>query len=1005
MTEPLLLDPVTEARRVFPKPSPRKSFPPPPDDPPDSAQRYLVFDCETTVDPTQRLIFGVARYYVDDLDAVPLSTCVAECIFHNDDLPKTDPAAFTLLQHHVAKSDAATFPGRSNRIELLSRSEFVEQWIFKFGVRHRATTTAFNADFDLTRIAVDAGHARRSAYGGFSLRLWQHEGGDHQYRPRVTLKSIDSKRSLIRFTSTNDRASKDYRYQGRFLDTRTLAFALSGAPGSLESCCRDFGVAFAKQDVVHGTVTPDYIEYARQDVDATARLAQALLIEFAQHPIDLAPTKALSPASIGKAYLTALGIKPVLERQPDFPIEVCGFGMDGFGGGRCEAHARRQAVPVVYADFRSMYPSVNSLMENWRLITARRIDCEETTQETQRLLNRTDLSDYFGQPDAWKDLACLVQLIPNGDVLPIRANYDPATPGFGIGVNPATAQHPSWYALADVVASAILTGRTPNILRAITLGPKHRQGGLQPLKLRGVVPVNPRNGDFFRTVIEQRTATRNNNTLDPATRDRTQRFLKVLANSTSYGVFAELTPKTQANEVDIELWSGTGEPWTASTTNPETPGRWCFPPLAACITAAARLMLALLEHHVTSAGGTYAFCDTDSMAIVATRNGGERIAKGVKALSWSQVDDIVARFETLNPYDRTLVPGSVLEIEAENFDADGQQQELWCWAISAKRYCLFTRERTGEVVMQKVSEHGLGHLLAPDGNRQWFEQAWRFLLSHDLDLSEPEPPWLDRPALSQVTISGSTIWRWFDEHNTGRPYDDKIKPANFVTVAYPDRLSHPDAAPIAAFTTDVANWQNQNWFDRNTGQSLRLTVADPDGTPSSGVVRVQSYRDVLAAYIAHPEHKSLGPDNEPVSRDTKGLLRRRPVHLIWPPRYIGREANRLTDQATGLLNPDEALADYTPDTHDWEHLVLPLLRHCSTKQLASDLGTSRRSIQRWCSGQNVPPHDMRQRAAEHLQALFAQQISALGRRTPTDQRTALWLANQAVTATTESAPT
>ena len=38
----------------------------------------------------------------------------------------------------------------------------------------------------------------------------------------------------------------------------------------------------------------------------------------------------------------------------------------------------------------------------------------------------------------------------------------------------------------------------------------------------------------------------------------------------------------------------------------------------ASITAAARLMLALLEREVTKVGGSYAFCDTDSLAIVAT---------------------------------------------------------------------------------------------------------------------------------------------------------------------------------------------------------------------------------------------------------------------------------------------------------------------------------------------------------------------------------------------------
>jgi hypothetical protein len=87
------------------------------------------------------------------------------------------------------------------------------------------------------------------------------------------------------------------------------------------------------------------------------------------------------------------------------------------------------------------------------------------------------------------------------------------------------------------------------------------------------------------------------------------------------------------------------------------PGAYCFPPLAALIAGAARLMLALPERSATDLGGTYAMCDTDSMAIVATETGG------------------------LKP-----CPGSVLKREDVNIDEHGRQREVWCLAISVKRY-------------------------------------------------------------------------------------------------------------------------------------------------------------------------------------------------------------------------------------------------------------------------------------------------------------------------------
>src|SRR5439155_15043949 len=87
-------------------------------------------------------------------------------------------------------------------------------------------------------------------------------------------------------------------------------------------------------------------------------------------------------------------------------------------------------------------------------------------------------------------------------------------------------------------------------------------------------------------------------------------------------VFAEMnqTSEYPSREHQVERFGLTQK--TVSVAVSEKPGRWCFPPLAATIAGAARLMLALLERSVSDLGGTYAFCDTDSMAIVATRDGG-----------------------------------------------------------------------------------------------------------------------------------------------------------------------------------------------------------------------------------------------------------------------------------------------------------------------------------------------------------------------------------------------
>ena len=173
---------------------------------------------------------------------------------------------------------------------------------------------------------------------------------------------------------------------------------------------------------------------------------------------------------------------------------------------------------------------------------------------------------------------------------------------------------------------------------------------------------------------------------------------------------------------------------------------WAWKP-ASLITGAARLMLALLEHCISELGGTDVMEDTDSMAIAATEHGGMVWCPGgpfemkdghgaVKALSWAQVEGISKGFAPLSPYHPKL--RSILKIERDNFDPiTGSQRQLYCLAISAKRYALFLRDEDGNPVLlreginnheDRCSEHGLGHLRNPldleSEDRDWIPEAW-----------------------------------------------------------------------------------------------------------------------------------------------------------------------------------------------------------------------------------------------------------------------------------------
>jgi hypothetical protein len=754
-------DPLTIAVRVFPTPEPREEL-----NRTNKKWRLpramFVFDTETRTGTTQKLTFGSCRFLVD-------GELKQEILFYADDLPAKDRK--TLEKYVEAQHERALKSGEPPLL-LLTRREFLKKF-YKAVYKGRALLVGFNIPFDLSRNAFASRSARGRFAGGFSLALWSYikngiERPDN-HRPGIGIKHIDSKRALKGFTSRfkpddsdlipedseTGKPEEGYKFRGHMLDLRTLAFALTDKSYSLDSACKAFGVEHGKQHVTrHGEVTASYIDYNRRDVQATAELAVKLLAEYAKHPIDLQPTKAYSPASIGKAYLRAMGIIPVLERRPGFPLEYVGFAQSAFYGGRTSAHVRKIAVPVVYVDFLSMYPTVNGLMNLWKFVTARRIRVVPHCPSNIKTFLHSLTPEALFRSRTWEKLPAFVKLIPDGDLLPSRAKYSSASNDYQVALNylygsEGPAAEGLWYSLPDVVASVLLTGKTPRIVDAFKLVPEGKLPRLKPIKFCGEVYVDPRKHDLFRTVIEQRKSKAKDSGMNADDAERLDKSLKVFASAASYGIYAEMNREETEKKVKIECHGIDAESFSCSVLHPEKLGEFCFPPLASLITGAARLMLALLEHSVSVCGGTYAMEDTDSMAIVATKRGGLVESAGgpfrsslggpaVRALTWAQVRRIVLSFAALNPYNRRIIPGSVLKIEDDNFDPNtGKQRQLYCHAISAKRYALFLKAKNGFPVLlsrgknngkDRWSRHGLGHLLNPTDpdadDRNWTRDVW-----------------------------------------------------------------------------------------------------------------------------------------------------------------------------------------------------------------------------------------------------------------------------------------
>ncbi|MCH8986242.1 MAG: hypothetical protein IIB04_06470 [Acidobacteria bacterium] len=302
----------------------------------------------------------------------------------------------------------------------------------------------------------------------------------------------------------------------------------------------------------HGVITPEYIDYNRRDVLAPKELLEKLREEFDRHPIALDPCKAYSPASVTKAVFGAMNLKKPAEKFYSLPPEILGYAMSSFYGGRAEVRIRKTIVPIVYTDFLSMYPTMQTLMQIEHLLYASSLDVVQATAEVQGFLDRVTLDDLF-RPQTWPKLKAFAQLIPDGDILPTRAKYNGKE--YSLGVNPLTSTEPLWYALPDLVMSKILTGKAPRITKALRLVPKGRQRNLKPILMSGAVEVDPRTQNLFKTTIEERYRIRNDESLPQSERDRIQRFLKVFANAGSYGVFVEMIrkplPKGESRIVSI----------------------------------------------------------------------------------------------------------------------------------------------------------------------------------------------------------------------------------------------------------------------------------------------------------------------------------------------------------------------------------------------------------------------------------------------------------------------
>jgi len=895
------------------------------------SRRILVFDTETTTDEYQNLRFGQAFIVEKENVLVHEAGNVRDfdhILFYGDDIT---PEELKVMQEWKPADKWAAMP------VLMHVSEFVKKVLLPELAINKTICVGFNLLFDLTRIAIGV-KTRTKGKHKDEFELVFDDIKDNR-TPTIFIKPKDAKSQFIKLGRAKN--------QGWFLDLRQLVFALTNQSMSLKRACQEYATKHQKTEADsdgYEVITPTNLEYNYQDVYCTFDLYGALMQEYDNHPVSELKEagRIYSPAGMGKAYYECMNIQPLSVVQPDFPKVVLGYAMVSYYGGRAECHYRKEPVKAYHTDVLSMYPSVFVLQKLWNWVIADGFsvkDDKDTTQEIKGFVSDLTFDDLFSK-ETWLKIPGLVLVKPNKNLLPVRADYKNHKQ---IGLNYLTSTTPMWYTLADVIACKILTGETPEIIKGIRIIPNAPQPGLDNTFLRNTIPINPGKIDFFKKVIELRKefkakkkqAKKDGDKHLETESENMQMFLKILANSTSYGAYVELNREDLDNSEELNIYGL--DNFTVSAGKYEKPGKLFNPAIATMITGAARLVLAMVQKATEDKGGSYAFCDTDSMCIIDPENNHPEVIG----------PDVVNLFKQLIPYDfgELASPNdSLLEPEDYNFaefegnyiDADGKPihvnkgdyAPLFCYSISSKRYVLYNLVDNGsqypEIIIRKESLHGLGGLHPPRGltAEGFAEEIWKRLIRREHGI-HPEPLTVfDDIAIGRANVTTPSLFKMFNREQN-QPYSKTIKPGNFFVVGYSVQdilntqlvdefycrehhaigLSRcPNKTECDSKEICLSNHQiiamapkNDNkpleelgWADKATKQSLTVKPNPGTSHPITNEVYLKTYWDFINPYDRQPESKFDGPNGDQCTGKTKGLLQ--PCHVIATPPKGGREA-------------------------------------------------------------------------------------------------------------------
>jgi len=447
--------------------------------------------------------------------------------------------------------------------------------------------------------------------------------------------------------------------------------------------------------------------------------------------------------------------------------------------------------------------------------------------------------------------------------LPIRSSYDDSKKAQNIGVNylKSTDGTCLWYALADIIASKLLTGKTILIEDAISFVPVGVQDLAENVEIFKNVTVNPKVDNFIQKLIEKRLETKQKleENASLGLERIIQNTIKIIANTVSYGDYIQVNSEKASSRVVVPVY-GIEEPFyvdARTLAKTESPSKHFNPIIGVFLTAGARLVLGAAERLVRNNGGYISYMDTDAI-FVSPRHAGM----------------IQGFFQRLNPYDRDV---PMFKVEKEN---EKPLENVLFYGISSKRYVLYDYDMMkNEFAIYKHTSHGLGHLLDVD-ERQWWQDI---LEMHYFPEKRQEilARYDNRYAVSENEITTPNVWKKFPKQ---KPFDKILVGAGYKKDD--ENMVMPTLPYINAKKRQCV--QYMPFRDYSTGERF------PNSADT--ILYWKPLSLVLEEYAEHREAKSGG---------NTGLLSRLHVKINRNSiRYMGKETSLDTNEISYVQYDD-----------------------------------------------------------------------------------------------------